>query len=76
MKTAVTSHGEPVLAGPDAPESALCPYCGGPLRLRQRRTMDNHLTYFWRHQDNHHLHCQKRSTPIPKTDSRGKTNNA
>lgn len=63
MKTAVTTQGEPIQADPTAPKRAFCPNCGGPVSLRQRRSMDGHVSYFWRHDDNRRLHCLQRLSP-------------
>jgi hypothetical protein len=64
MKTAQTSDGKPIVAAPTAPRQAVCPYCGGVLTLRSRRTMDNgHKTFFWRHRSNSNRDCRARIHP-------------
>ncbi len=63
MKTAVTQHGDSVLADAAAPARATCPHCGGQVLLRRRRTMDGTIAYYWRHKNNHRIHCQGRSKP-------------
>ena len=49
MREAI-AEGQLVPAGPDAPEEAVCPACGGAVRKRKRRTMDGQVTYFYRHE--------------------------
>jgi hypothetical protein len=41
--------GELASAGPDSPEEAICPSCGGPVKKRKRRRMDGQTAYFYRH---------------------------
>jgi hypothetical protein len=43
MREAIVK-GQPMLAGPDSPEEAVCPGCGGAVRKRKRRTMDRQST--------------------------------
>jgi hypothetical protein len=38
-----------VQAGPDSPEIAQCPVCGGEVRKRKRKVGRNEHTYFYRH---------------------------
>ena len=55
MKTAVTSNGKPLVAAIGAPAHAICPKCGGLVKLRVRRLMANSgNTYYWRHLDDRH----------------------
>jgi hypothetical protein len=55
MKTAVSSHGQPIAASPSAPGTAVCPNCGGVVMLRVRRLMANSgNSYYWRHLDDDH----------------------
>jgi hypothetical protein len=56
------SH-QPLAASPDAPEQAICPYCGGRLTLRRRQRMGGGCSYFWRHLDNEQRRCNGRSRP-------------
>jgi hypothetical protein len=42
-------NGKPVLAGPDSPDVAQCPACGGEVRKRRRRVSRSEVTYFYRH---------------------------
>jgi predicted nucleic acid-binding Zn ribbon protein len=41
--------GELIQAGPDSPEVAQCPACGGEVRKRKRRVGRDKYTYFYRH---------------------------
>jgi len=56
-------NGELVVAGPDAPEKALCPDCGGKVRKRQRERMDGDTTYFYRHIRGEGKGCSSRYRP-------------
>ncbi len=47
QKAKVNEHW--VLAGPDSPDEAVCPSCGGVVKKRKRRNMDRQVTYFYRH---------------------------
>jgi hypothetical protein len=58
------ANGHPIVAGPDAPEKAICPYCGEEVERRQRRRSDGSLTYFYRHKVGAGDGCAKRSDPI------------
>jgi hypothetical protein len=42
-------NGRLVQAGPDSPETALCPACGVQVCKRRRKTGDGEYTYFYRH---------------------------
>ncbi|MCA9875836.1 MAG: hypothetical protein H6659_18805 [Ardenticatenaceae bacterium] len=65
MKTAKTTEGKEIVAAPDAPEEALCPYCGGIVVLRRRRTMNKgEVAYYYRHRSNHNTQCSARRRPI------------
>jgi hypothetical protein len=41
MKLAQTLEGKLIEAAAEAPKQAICPCCGGIVRLRSRRTMGN-----------------------------------
>jgi predicted nucleic acid-binding Zn ribbon protein len=41
--------GELIQAGPDSPEVALCPACGGEVRKRKRKVGRHGHTFFYRH---------------------------
>ncbi len=56
-------NGKLVLAGPDAPDEATCPECGGQVRKRKRRRMDGQVTYFWRHKAGVGDKCPRRYRP-------------
>ncbi len=65
MKFAQTPDGKRIEATPSAPKTAVCPYCGGELTLRSRRTMNNgEVTYYWRHRSNRNRSCSARKRPI------------
>ncbi|MDX1417216.1 MAG: hypothetical protein R3293_23620 [Candidatus Promineifilaceae bacterium] len=62
MKTAKTKDGERVEASEEAPQEAICMYCGGVVILRGRRRMGtSKKSYFWRHLDNKNMNCRGRS---------------
>ena len=42
-------NGRLTQAGPDSPEVAQCPACGGEVRKRKRKVGRNRYTYFFRH---------------------------
>jgi len=55
--------GQLVLAGPDSPEEAVCPSCGGAVKKRKRRRMDGQVTYFYRHKAGIGEKCPRRYRP-------------
>jgi hypothetical protein len=56
---------ELVIASASAPETAVCPHCGGVVIRRQRKRMNGAgCAYFWRHRDNRNRTCNGRSRPI------------
>jgi hypothetical protein len=55
--------GRLVSAGPDAPDVAECPECGGEVRKRSRHVMDGHMTYFYRHKRGVGQECSLRYRP-------------
>jgi hypothetical protein len=55
--------GKLVIAGPDAPDVAVCPDCGGEVRKRKRSRMDKGVTYFYRHKRGQGKHCPRRYRP-------------
>jgi hypothetical protein len=52
-----------VVAGPDAPEVATCPDCGGEVHKRKRRTMDKSTTWYYRHKRGQGKGCPRRYRP-------------
>jgi len=55
----------PVTASASAPNTAICPNCGGVVVLRRRKRMNNGgYAFFWRHQNNRNRSCHYRSRPI------------
>ena len=63
MKDALDQNDALVEAGPDAPEVATCPACGGTVNLRGRRTGKNpdEKTWYYRHRRGEGRGCQRRS---------------
>lgn len=62
MKIALLPDGVKVTADPEAPQEAVCPFCGGTVILRRRKLMnDAGYAYYWRHRDNEHRDCPGRS---------------
>jgi hypothetical protein len=53
-------NGKTVVAGPDAPDIAICPACGTELRKRRRKCMDGTVTYFYRHKRGQAKGCPMR----------------
>jgi hypothetical protein len=56
-----------VVAGPDTPDVAKCPACGGEVHKRKRRRMDGGATYYYRHRRGVGKECPKRSK-LPAND--------
>jgi hypothetical protein len=65
MKDALDQNDVYVEAGPDAPEVATCPACGGTVNLRSRRTGKNpdEITWHYRHRRGEGKYCPRRSRP-------------
>lgn len=55
---------QPLPASTTAPTKAVCPFCGGVVKLRRRKCMDGGTVYFWRHRDNRNRACNGRSRPV------------
>lgn len=65
MKTAKDQKGNLIQAAKTAPETAVCPHCGGVLTLRSRRAMNKgNVAYFWRHASNQNQNCRARRRPV------------
>lgn len=65
MKTAQTNDGRSITASSNAPSTAICPYCGDRVLLRQRRRMNRGgITFFWRHRSNSNMLCRRRVRPV------------
>jgi hypothetical protein len=62
MKEAA-ANGKLVVAGPDAPDAAVCPDCGTEVRKRQVTRMDGSVTYFYRHKRGEGKGCPRRYRP-------------
>jgi len=62
MKIALDETGQNIQAEAEAPEIATCPYCGGQVALRRRRSgyLTENFTYFWRHKDRENQNCPGR----------------
>lgn len=56
-------EGKLVLAGPDSPNAAVCPSCGGVVKKRKRRRLDGKTTYFYRHKRGVGEGCPQRYHP-------------
>jgi hypothetical protein len=63
VKDALNKHNLRVEAGPEAPEAATCPACGGTVDLRSRRTGKRSAdrTWFYRHRRGEGPRCPRRS---------------
>jgi hypothetical protein len=49
-----------VTAGPNSPEVAHCPACGGEVHKRKRRRMDKRVTWYYRHKKGAPKDCPER----------------
>jgi hypothetical protein len=56
-------NGKLVVAAPDAPETGICPSCGGEVRRRHITRMDGTVTYFYRHVPGEGKGCPQRYHP-------------
>jgi hypothetical protein len=56
-------NGRAVQAGPDSPEIAQCPACGGEVRKRKRKSGRDGFTYFYRHRAGVGNDCPLRYRP-------------
>lgn len=63
-------NGKLVTAGPDAPETAVCPACGAQVRRRYVTRMDGEVTYFYRHCLRQGKGCPRRYHPTRRTARR------
>jgi len=65
MKDALNEDDARVEAGPDAPDLAACPDCGGVVVLRSRCSGRNpeDKTWFYRHRRGEGPHCSRRPGP-------------
>ena len=57
------ANGQVVSSGPDSPQVATCPACGGVVEKRKRRTMSGQVTYFYRHKAGVGEKCPLRYNP-------------
>jgi hypothetical protein len=55
--------GRLIQAGPDSPEIAQCPACGGEVQKRKRKVGRNGHTYFYRHRAGVSDDCPLRYKP-------------
>jgi hypothetical protein len=55
--------GELIQAGPDSPEVAQCPACGGEVRKRKRKVGRGGLVHFYRHRQGVRTDCPLRYRP-------------
>ena len=63
MREAMVVNDRPVVAGPDSPEVATCPACGGIVEKRRWRRMGGQTTYFYRHKAGMEEKCPLRYRP-------------
>jgi hypothetical protein len=56
-------EGRFVPAGPDSPEEAICPACGGAVTKRKRRNMDRQVVRFYLHETRVGEKCPNRYHP-------------
>jgi hypothetical protein len=56
--------GRLVKAGPDSPDVATCPACGGEVHRRRRRGRNGKVTYFYRHKTGIGDGCSLRYRPV------------
>jgi hypothetical protein len=56
-------NGKLVIAGRDAPDTAVCPDCRTEVQKRRVRRMDGGVTYFYRHKRGQGKHCPRRYRP-------------
>jgi hypothetical protein len=54
---------ETISAGPDSPDVATCPSCGGVVEKRKRQMMSGQATYFYRHKAGEGQDCPLRYRP-------------
>jgi hypothetical protein len=50
-----------VVAGPETPDVAKCPACGGEVHKRKRRRMDGGVAFYYRYKRGVGKDCPKRS---------------
>jgi hypothetical protein len=53
-------NGKLVVAGPKAPDTAVCPDCGAEVQKRKRKCMGGTVTYFYRHMRGQGKDCPRR----------------
>ena len=58
------AKGRLVVAGPDSPEMAQCPACGGEVHKRKRRVMGGGFVYYYRHKQGVGNRCPRRYQPV------------
>jgi len=65
MKEALNEDNARVEAGPNAPQVATCPACGGVVDLRSRRNGRDpeDKTWYYRHRRGESPRCTRRSGP-------------
>lgn len=56
-------NGTLVIAGPDTPDTAVCPDCGAKVEKRHRTRMDGTVAYFYRHRRGKGKDCPRRYRP-------------
>ncbi|MGD8969682.1 MAG: hypothetical protein PVI07_19430 [Anaerolineae bacterium] len=58
--------GRTVKASPDAPNVARCPECGHEVHKRSRRTMDQTVSWYYRHARGANRNCRRRYHPTSR----------
>lgn len=56
-------NGKLVVAGPDSPDTAICPDCGTEVKKRRRARMDGTVSYYYRHKLRQGKDCPRRYRP-------------
>jgi hypothetical protein len=65
VKLAKIKDDKLIEASESAPQEAICPYCGGEVTLRSRRTMNGgEKSYYWRHLNNQNRNCSGRTRMV------------
>jgi hypothetical protein len=63
MKIGYTSHQVRLSAFAHIPKRVVCPFCGGLILLRYKRTIEGKRAYYWRHISPRGRTCGPRNQP-------------